>query len=342
SMTKIPLEKMMGRKITDFVPEDKFKRYQPFNKMSIKNYKEETTLKTKDGIILPIDLFTQFLEDSKTLYVIITDLSYYKLTEEQLEERTTQIEEAYQVVKENEVKLQDTIKELERSNKELQSFAYITSHDLQEPLRSIASYAQLIKRRYEGQLDSDADEFIEYMVSGAIRLQSMIKGLLEYSRVGTKGGEFKDFNAEEALNNALSHLKSSIDEYPVEVRYDPLPVIYADESQISRVFQNLISNAIKFKKSQFPPKIHISAKKDTMKNEFVFSVSDNGIGMEEQYSDRIFEVFKRLHPIGEYEGTGIGLAIVMRIIERHGGRIWVESELGEGSTFYFTIPIVDE
>ncbi|MGZ7049999.1 MAG: sensor histidine kinase, partial [Methanobacterium sp.] len=169
----------------------------------------------------------------------------------------------------------------------------------------------------------------------------MIKGLLEYSRVGTKGGEFKDFNAEEALNNALSHLKSSIDEYPVEVRYDPLPVIHADESQISRVFQNLIGNAIKFKKPQFPPKIHISAKKDTMKNEFVFSVSDNGIGMEEQYSDRIFEVFKRLHPIGEYEGTGIGLAIVMRIIERHGGRVWVESEFGEGSTFYFTIPIVE-
>ncbi|MGZ7209459.1 MAG: sensor histidine kinase, partial [Methanobacterium sp.] len=203
------------------------------------------------------------------------------------------------------------------------------------------SYAQLIKRRYEGELDSDADDFIEYMVSGATRLQSMIKGLLEYSRLDTQGEEFKDFNAEEALNNALNHLNSSIEESHVEVIYNPLPVVHGDESQISRVFQNLIGNAIKFKKPQFPPEIHISAQKDTMKNEYVFSVQDNGIGMEKQYSDRIFEVFKRLHPIGEYEGTGIGLAIVMRIIERHGGRVWVESEFGEGSTFYFTIPIVE-
>ncbi|MGZ7068114.1 MAG: sensor histidine kinase [Methanobacterium sp.] len=231
---------------------------------------------------------------------------------------------------------------MERSNRDLQSFAYITSHDLQEPLRSIASYAQLIKMRYEGQLDSDADDFIEYMVSGATRLQIMIKGLLEYSRLDTQGEEFKDFNSEEALNQALTHLKSSIDKCHAEVISDTLPVIHGDESQISRVFQNLISNAIKFKKPQFPPKIHISAKKDTMKNEYVFSVSDNGIGMEKQYSDRIFEVFKRLHPIGEYEGTGIGLSIVNRIIERHGGRIWVESELGEGSTFYFTIPVRSE
>ncbi|MGZ7134461.1 MAG: PAS domain S-box protein [Methanobacterium sp.] len=262
--------------------------------------------------------------------------------EQRVEERTVEIEEAYNLIKENELKLKDAIKELERSNRDLQSFAYITSHDLQEPLRSIASYAQLIKMRYEGQLDSDADDFIKYMVSGATRLQIMIKGLLEYSRLDTQGEEFKDFNSEEALNQALAHLKSSIDKCHAEVISDSLPVIHGDESQISRVLQNLISNAIKFKKPQFPPKIHISAKKDTMKNEYVFGVSDNGIGMEEQYSDRIFEVFKRLHPIGEYEGTGIGLAIVKRIIERHGGRIWVESELGEGSTFYFTIPVRSE
>ncbi|MGZ7047919.1 MAG: sensor histidine kinase, partial [Methanobacterium sp.] len=198
---------------------------------------------------------------------------------------------------------------------------------------------QLIKRRYEGQLDSDADEFIGYMVGGATRLQDMIQGLLEYSRVDTQGGEFRDFNAEEALNNALYHLKSSIDECHVEVIYDPLPVIHADEGQITRVFQNLIGNALKFRKKDVQPKIHIKAQKEG--NGYVFSLQDNGIGMEKQYSDRIFEVFKRLHPIGEYEGTGIGLSIVKRIIERHGGRIWVESELGEGSTFYFTLPIVD-
>ncbi|MGZ7107943.1 MAG: sensor histidine kinase [Methanobacterium sp.] len=164
----------------------------------------------------------------------------------------------------------------------------------------------------------------------------MIKGLLEYSRVGTKGGEFKDFNAEEALNHALSNLKSSIDECHVEVIYDHFPVIHADENQISRVFQNLIGNALKFRKKDIQPKIHISTQTD---DEYIFSIADNGIGIEEQYKDRIFEVFKRLHPIGEYDGAGIGLAIVKKIVERHGGRIWVESEFGVGSTFYFALPV---
>ena len=242
-------------------------------------------------------------------------------------------------MKENEFKLKEVVKELERSNKELESFAYITSHDLQEPLRSIASYSQLIERRYKGQLDSDADEFIDFMVIGAKRMKSMIQGLLEYSRVGTRGEEFQEFNAEEALSYALLNLKSAIEECHVEVTHDSLPVIFGDESQITSVFQNLIGNAIKFKKPQFPPRIHISAKKEG--NEYIFSVQDNGIGMEKQYTDRIFEVFKRLHTIDEYEGTGIGLSIVKRIIERHGGRIWVESEFGVGSTFYFTIPIIE-
>jgi light-regulated signal transduction histidine kinase (bacteriophytochrome) len=236
-----------------------------------------------------------------------------------------------------EKQLKETIEELERSNQELQSFAYITSHDLQEPLRNIASYAQLIERRYKNQLDEDADEFLDYMIAGATRMKSQIQGLLDYSRVGTRGGEFKEFSAEDALNNALSNLQSSIEECNAEITHDPLPAIIADESQITRVFQNLIGNALKFRKEGLKPKIHILARKE--ENEYVFSVSDNGIGIEEKYVDRIFEVFKRLHAIGEYQGAGIGLAIVKRIIERHGGRIWVESELGEGSTFYFTIPI---
>ncbi len=259
--------------------------------------------------------------------------------EDKVKERTVEIEEAYSLVKENEFKLKEVITELERSNRELESFAYITSHDLQEPLRSIASYAQLIERRYKGQLDDDADEFIDFMVIGAKRMKDMIQGLLEYSRVGTQGEEFKDFSAEDALNNALSNLKSSIEECDVEVTHDSLPVVFGDETQIISVFQNLIGNAIKFKKPDEPPRIHISARKEG--NEHIFSVQDNGIGMEEQYSDRIFEVFKRLHPIGEYQGTGIGLAIVKRIVERHGGRVWLESSLGEGSTFYFTIPLLE-
>ena len=240
-------------------------------------------------------------------------------------------------LKQSEKQLKETIKELECSNYELQSFAYITSHDLQEPLRTIASFAQLIERRYKGKLDKDADEFIEFMIDGTFRMKEMIQGLLDYSHVGTKGHEFIEFEAEKALNYALSNLGTAINESNAEITSSPLPVIFADKDQIIRVFQNLIGNAIKFRKESVQPKIHISSKKKD--NEYVFSVSDNGIGLEEQYSDKIFEVFKRLHAIGEYQGAGIGLAIVKRIINRHGGRIWVESELGKGSTFYFTLPI---
>lgn len=238
--------------------------------------------------------------------------------------------------KKAEAQLKDTVTELKRSNYELQQFAYITSHDLQEPLRAIASYAQLLQRRYESKLDSDADEFIEFMVDGAYRMKQQIQGLLDYSRVGTQGKDFRDFNSEEALNYALSDLTVSIKENNAEITYDPLPVICADKDQITRVFQNLIGNAIKFRKKDENPKIHISAQING--NEHLFSVNDNSIGIEFEYNDRIFEIFKRLHAIGEYEGIGIGLAIVKRIIDRHGGRIWVKSKLGRGSTFYFTIP----
>ncbi|WP_414468666.1 ATP-binding protein [Methanobacterium sp. ACI-7] len=238
--------------------------------------------------------------------------------------------------KQAEEQLKETINELERSNQELQSFAYITSHDLQEPLRTMGSYAGLLKRRYQGKLDSDAEEFIDYMVGGAFRMQDMIQGLLDYSRVGTQGGKFKNFNVEDTFNTALDNLKSAINDCHAEVTSDKLPTITADESQITRVFQNLIGNALKFRKEEVNPKVHVSVQES--ENEYIFSVKDNGIGLEEQYSNRIFEVFKRLHAIGEYPGAGIGLAIVKRIVERHGGRVWVESELGEGSTFYFTIP----
>ena len=231
--------------------------------------------------------------------------------------------------------LKQKVDELKIANEEIQQFTYITSHDLQEPLRTMASYAQLIERRYKGKLDKDADEFIEYMVDGARRMKAMIQGLLEYSRVGTEETS-REFSADIALNSALSSLQFAISECNAEIIRDKLPIINADESQITRVFLNLIGNALKFHKEGKMPKIHISAEKKD--DEYIFSVSDNGIGLEEQYSDRIFEVFKRLHAIGEYQGAGIGLAIVKRIIDRHGGRVWVESELGKGSTFYFTLP----
>ena len=235
--------------------------------------------------------------------------------------------------------MNELIKELERSNEDLQSFAYITSHDLQEPLRTIASFTQLLERRYKGKFDKDADEFMDFIVDAAIRMRKMIQDLLEYSRVTTKGEEFKEVNSGDILKQVLDSLKIIIDENNAKITYDSLPVIFADEAQIGRVFQNLISNAIKYKKPDVPLKIHVSAVQDDENKEHIFSISDNGIGIEEQYFDRIFNIFQRLHTREEQEGTGIGLSVVKRIIERHGGRIWVESKLGKGSKFYFTIPL---
>ncbi|HML06311.1 MAG TPA: ATP-binding protein, partial [Methanobacterium sp.] len=239
--------------------------------------------------------------------------------------------------KKAEEKLHKTIKELERSNYELQQFAYITSHDLQEPLRTIASFTQLLERRYKNKLDKDADEFIDFVVDAAVRMKEMIQDLLNYSRIGSNYGELKLINANIALNNAIHNLKSSIGENNAVITHDPLPTVTADKGLLTQLFQNLIGNAIKFRKRDVPPRIHISASLDEKNNEYIFKVSDNGIGMEEQYTDKIFEVFKRLHTMDEYRGTGIGLAISKKIVERHSGRIWVESILGKGSTFYFTL-----
>ncbi|OGW54317.1 MAG: hypothetical protein A2Y81_13095 [Nitrospirae bacterium RBG_13_43_8] len=224
--------------------------------------------------------------------------------------------------------------ELKRSNYELQQFAYVASHDLQEPLRMISSYLQLIERRYKSKLDQDADEFIEYAVDGAKRLQNMINGLLEYSRVETSGKSFEPVDCEKVFGDTLANLKVAIEESSAVITHDPLPTLMADRSQILQLFQNLIGNAIKFR-SQEPPRIYVSAgRKD---DEWTFSVKDNGIGIEEQYKDRIFDLFQRLHSKG-YSGTGIGLSICKRIVERHGGKIWLESSVGRGSTFYFKIP----
>lgn len=230
-------------------------------------------------------------------------------------------------------------KELKRSNEELKQFAYVASHDLQEPLRTIASFTQLLARRYEGKIDKDADEFIEYIIEASVRMKQQIEDLLEFSRVMTRGGEFKKFNVKDILSEEISSLKTLIDENNAQITCDSLPELYADPRQISRLFQNLITNSIKFKKPNEPPKIHISCKKDEKDNKYVFSVSDNGIGMEPQYTDRIFTIFQRLHTRDKYGGTGIGLAVAKKIVERHGGHIWVESELNKGSTFYFTIPL---
>ncbi len=234
-----------------------------------------------------------------------------------------------------EVKLNETLKELERSNNELEHFAYVASHDLQEPLRMVSSYVKLLQKRYKGNLDSDADEFIHFAVDGANRMQGLINGLLSYSRVGTKGKPFEPIESEKVFKNATDNLKVSIEESGAIITHDPLPTVIADASQMIQLMQNLIGNGIKFK-SDGIPQINISAAK--MGNEWQFSVSDNGIGINPKDQERVFQIFQRLHSRDEYLGTGIGLAVCKKIVERHGGRIWVESEPGQGSTFYFTIP----
>jgi PAS domain S-box-containing protein len=236
--------------------------------------------------------------------------------------------------KQTEKELRQIMAEMARSNTELEQFAHVVSHDLQEPLRMVSSYTQLLARRYHGKLDDDADEFIAYAVDGANRMQVLLNDILDYSRVGTRGKPFKVIYCEDVFDQAMANMKLAIEDSGAVVNHDTLPIIMADEGQLVQLFQNLIGNAVKFR-NQEPPRINVSAEK--RQNEWVFSVRDNGIGIDPQSAQSIFEIFRRLHTREEYPGTGMGLAICKKIVERHGGQIWVQSQPGEGSTFYFTI-----
>jgi PAS domain S-box-containing protein len=228
-----------------------------------------------------------------------------------------------------------TVRELNRSNEELGQFAYLASHDLQEPLRMVASYTQLLAKRYKGQLGPDADEFIAYAVDGANRMQRLIQDLLIYSRVGTKKAELKTASSEAALRLGMANLRGAIAESHAVVTHDPLPDVLADERELSQLFQNLVGNAIKYQ-SAGTPLVHISASANGT-GKWLFSVKDNGIGIEARYFDKIFGMFQRLHNREDFAGTGIGLAICKKIVERHGGNISVESQMGAGSTFRFAL-----
>ena len=234
------------------------------------------------------------------------------------------------------VELAQQAQELARSNAELEQFAYVASHDLQEPLRMVASYTELLAKRYRGQLDPDADEFIAYAVDGATRMQGLINDLLAYSRIGKSGSRSELTDCSGVLGRVLTDLEMAIEESGAVVTHGTLPEVMGDAAQLRQVFQNLISNAIKFR-GQEPPRIHVSCERSG--DEWLFSVRDNGIGIDPQYADRLFVIFRRLHTKAEYPGTGIGLATCRRLVERHGGRIWLKSEPGKGSTFFFTLPV---
>ncbi len=231
--------------------------------------------------------------------------------------------------------LKKALVDLERSNKELEQFAFVASHDLQEPLRMVSSYTQLLAERYEGQLDEKAKKYIAYAVDGAVRMQRLINDLLTYSRVATRGQSLETADSHALLGEAIRNLGAAIDESQALITTDDLPTVHVDPAQLVLVFQNLLSNAIKFRGEDFP-RVHVSA--SDAGREWAFAVTDNGIGIDPQYADRIFVIFQRLHTRLEYPGTGIGLAVCKRIVERHGGRIWFDSEFGKGSSFFFSLP----
>jgi PAS domain S-box-containing protein len=253
----------------------------------------------------------------------------------------TERKKAEEALRQSEEVLRRQAGELSRSNADLERFAYVASHDLQEPLRMVASYVQLLARRYKGKLDADADAFIGYAVDGVQRMQRLIKDLLAYARLGAGGKVFRATDCETVFSHALANLQDAIGKSRAALTHDPLPTVMADETQMVQLFQNLIGNALKFHGNE-RPSIHVSATRrmrpEEMRGEWIFSVQDNGIGIEPQYRERIFEIFERLHDAGSYSGTGIGLALCRKIVEGHGGRIWVESAAGAGAIFYFTIP----
>ena len=316
-------DELIGQKVTNIIPAgfaerliaDDLRSAEDALAQQIGTGIELTALR-KDGSRFPIELMLSPLKSTEGTLVTaaIRDISVRRAAE---------------------ANLLSKVKELNRSNEELGQFAYIASHDLQEPLRMVASYTQLLSKRYKGKLDADADQFIAFAVDGAARMQRLIKDLLTYSRVATKGKDLRETSSEEALQQALMNLRGAIEEKGALVTHDALPAVMADETQLVQLFQNLVGNAIKYQNSG-APRIHVAAAKNGGK-QWTFSVKDNGLGIDPQYYERIFGMFQRLHKREEFAGTGIGLAICKKIVERHGGNISVESQIGQGSTFRFAL-----
>ncbi|MBZ5702562.1 MAG: PAS domain S-box protein [Acidobacteriia bacterium] len=318
--TGVPRERLIGSDFCDYFTEPEKARegyQQVFAQGSVQDY--PLALRHSSGRITDVlynaTVFKNEAGEIEGVFAAARDVTEKKRAEEELARRA---------------------QELARSNADLQQFAYVASHDLQEPLRMVASFTQLLAQRYAGKLDADAKEFIGYAVDGAHRMQILVNDLLAYSRVGTRGGEFADTDCERVLETALNNLRMTIEETKAVITHDPLPQVQADEIQLCQVFQNLLGNALKFHGPD-APRVHVSAQ--DIRGEWRFSVRDNGIGIDPQQAQRIFVIFQRLHSRAEYPGTGLGLAIAKKIVERHGGRIWVESQPGKGSTFYFSLPM---
>jgi len=328
-----PMETTLGESFLRFViPSDQTRaRELLVQRLEGKSRGELTLLGSQAEVPVGISLKEIKLDGELRLGVVISDLTERKQAEAELERHKENLE---RLVQERTTELEELNRELARSNENLEQFAYVASHDLQEPLRMVSSYMQLLSKRYQGKLDSDADEFIAFAVDGATRMQNLINDLLTYSRAGRHDSPLTSISCTEVLEKALTNLQVAIGESGAIITHERLPVVKADPIQLVLVFQNLLGNAIKFHGSA-PPRIHIESQREG--DEWIFSVRDNGIGLDPQFAERIFLIFQRLHDRSSYPGTGIGLAICKRIIQRHNGRIWVESQPGKGSTFYFTL-----
>lgn len=320
-----PLEELMGKTDRDLFPADLAKKYVNDDRRVIDTgviFEDVEAHRRPGGEELFVQVIKSPVFDAANRVMgtqtIFWDVTARKRAEQELER---------------------TAAELARSNHDLEQFAYVASHDLQEPLRMVAAYTQLLQRRYKDKLGEEANEFIRYAVDGAVRMQKLIQDLLAYSRVGTSGKAFEKMESEAAFDAAVDNLKITLAENRATVTHDALPRVTGDPGQWTHLFQNLLGNAIKFR-SEEPPRVHVSA--ELKGGEWVFAVRDNGIGIEKHYFGRLFVIFQRLHTQQEYAGTGIGLAVCKKIVERHGGRIWVESEPGKGSTFFFTTPLLKD